>query len=215
MNVEEFLKAKDNNAEVTSEEMPIPGDEVPAESLDVQKAVVESLAEEKIVIEEKLKECQGVIADLRKENYRLQKELAVLAEKVSIQNEALGKVGDILSKNVDGGESAKVSLLECDPELPNRFPGESRDHVLEVVAEARIQAEREGRLRRAQVLESVLLANEPSGELKKRRLALEKLFSENANILSGNVMSELDRMGIAYRKGEDFLLPKEILQRVY
>ena len=69
-----------------------------------------------------------------------------------------------------------LALLDREMELPDRFPGETRDHVLEVIKEARDAAEKDGRRRRAQLLEGVLVANEPNGGLSKKRMALEKFF---------------------------------------
>ncbi len=108
-----------------------------------------------------------------------------------------------------------LALLDREVELPDRFPGETRDHVLEVIKDARDEAEKTGRRRRAQLLEGVLVANEPNGGLAKKRVALEKFFKENAYVMNGKVIGELERCGIQYKDGEDYLLPKEILLRTY
>jgi len=178
------------------------------DELDVQKAVVESLAADKAEQDEKLEK-------LIKENAQLKSEVAKRDEQIGEMKKALENVGDVLAKNAEGTESSKIALLDRDPELNDRFLGETRDHVLEVISEARAVAEKEGRLRRAQILESVLLANEPTGNLAKKRKELEKLFDENANILSGPVIEELMKRGISHKKGEEYLLPGEILKRVY
>jgi len=178
------------------------------DDLDVQKAVVESLAADKAEQGEKLD-------ILISENANLKSELAKRDEQIAEMKKALENVGDVLAKNAEGEESNKIALLDRDTELDDRFPGETRDHVLEVIAEARAAAEKDGRLRRAQVLESVLVANEPVGLLKKNRAELEKFFSDNASILSGPVIEELTKRGISHKKGEEYLLPCEILKRVY
>lgn len=108
-----------------------------------------------------------------------------------------------------------LALLDRDVDLPDRFPGETRDQVLDVIRAARDQAEKEGRIRRAQVLEGVLVANEPNGNLAKKRAALEKFFNENGNILTGPVIEALQKSGIPHKKGEEYLLPSEILLRTY
>jgi len=176
--------------------------------LDVQKAVVESLAADKAAQDEKLD-------NLNKENARLKSELAKRDEQIAEMRKTLENFGDVLAKNSDGNGSNKIALLDRDPEVNDRFDGETRDHVLEVLSEARNAAENDGRLRRAQVLEGVLLANEPVGTLAKKRTDLEKFFNENANILSGPVIEELTKRGISHKKGEEYLLPSEILKRVY
>jgi len=178
------------------------------DDLDVQKAVVESLAADKAEQDEKLNV-------LVRENAELKSELSKRDEQIGEMRKALENVGDILAKNVEGTVSNKITLLERDPELNDRFEGETRDHVLEVLAEARAAAEKDGRLRRAQVLEGVLVANESVGTLAKKRAELEKLFTKNANLLNGPVIEELTRQGISHKKGEEYLLPSEILKRIY
>ena len=215
MNFEEFLKPQEGGTvseQVETEEKTKAEEQqevfTSEESLDVQKAVVESLAADKAEQDE-------TIAKLRKDNYALQTEIAALKTKVVEQNEALAKVGDVLAMNSEAKESNQVSLLDRDLELPDRFPGETRDQVLEAIKEARDKAETDGRLRRAQILEGVLLANESSGNLAKKRAALEKFFNDNQNILSGPVIEELQKCGISHKHGEEYLLPAEILKRTY
>ena len=178
------------------------------EELDVQKAVVESLAADKAEQDER-------IVTLQKENAALKSELAKMKSEAEEMRNALAKVGDVLARNSETECSSKIALIDRDPELNDRFPGETRDHVLEVIREARDAAEKDGRLRRAQVLESVLVANEPVGNLQKKRIALEKFFNDNANIMSGPVIAELEKCGIPHKNGETYLLPGEILKRTY
>ena len=183
--------------------------EVPAaEELDVQKAVVESLAADKAEQNER-------IVALQKENYLLRSQVSGLTSSLEEAKAALAKVGDVLAANAETEASNKVALIDRDPELDDRFPGEMRDHVLEVIREARDAAEKDGRLRRAQVLESVLVVNEPVGNLAEKRAALEKFFNENANVMSGPVIAQLEKLGISHKNGENYLLPGEILKRTY
>ena len=183
-------------------------DEPIAEELDVQKAVVESLAADKAVQDER-------IVALQKENNALKSQVSSLQSSINEMRDALAKVGDILAKNSETEVSSKVTLLERDPEVDDRFLGETRDHVLEVIREAREASEKDGRLRRAQILESVLVANQQTGNLSEKRAELEKFFNENGNILSGPVIQHLEKCGISYKNGETYLLPGEILKRVY
>ena len=186
---------------------PVPEDPAASE-LDVQKAVVESLAADKAEQDER-------IVTLQKENDSLRSQVSDLKSSLEEMRASLAKVGDVLAKNTETEGSSKIALIDRDPELNDRFPGETRDHVLEVIREARDAAERDGRLRRAQVLESVLVANEPVGKLAEKRAALEKFFNANANIMSGPVIAELEKCGISYKNGETYLLPGEILKRTY
>lgn len=224
MNYEDFMK-KEKEPEIVEEE------EVAGEPLeiDVQKAVVESLAADKA-------ERELEIEELRKEKARLSEALAGAdAEKTSLKEEIrrlekdkenlkaesenlrkeLAKIGEILTKNTELPMSSQISLLERSTEIDDKFEGETRDHVIEVIREARDACEKNGRLRRAQLLESVLVANEAVGELSKRRESLEKLFADNQNLINGQVINELDKLGIAYKIGENYLLAKEIVERNY
>ena len=196
MELSEFLK------DVPVEKAPEP------EELDIQKAVVESLAADKAEQDER-------IVALQKENDALKSQVSSLQSSIEELKNSLAKIGDVLARNEETPASSTVALIDRDPELNDRFPGETRDHVLEVIREARDAAEKDGRIRRAQLLESVLVANEPIGNLAKKRAALEKFFADNANIMSGPVIAELEKCGISHKNGETYLLPGEILKRTY
>ena len=185
-----------------------PKQEESAVELDVQKAVVESLAADKAEQDER-------IVALQKENNLLKSQVSSLKSSLEEAKSSLAKVGDVLARNEETPASSMVALIDRDPELNDRFPGETRDHVLEVIREAREAAEKDGRIRRAQILESVLVTNEPVGNLAKKRAALEKFFAENANIMSGPVIAELEKCGISHKNGETYLLPGEIIKRTY
>ena len=247
MNFEEFLEKKEESTSVETVETPEQSEEEfdsadITENIDVQKAVVESLAADKAVQDEKISELEKENSSLKVEKEALERDIAALRDEIdslkaklvdesevnSLKKEVeglrakcgeqaaeLGKMGDVLSKNSETELSNKVALLDRDTDIPDRFPGETREHVLEVIAEARKTAEAEGRLRRAQLLEGVLITNEAEGTLAEKRSQLEKLFSDNANILSGPVIEELEKMGISHKKGEDYLLPSEIIKRTY
>ena len=222
MNFEEFLDDEAPKAPANEEIAEETSEEDAADSIDVQKAVVESLAADKAEQAETIAALRAENAELRRNIAELKKEAAALVERaeavrrqMSEQKLALEKVGDVLAINADNGLSNKVSLLDRDIDVPDRFVGETRDHVIEVVREARDKAEAEGRLRRAQVLEGVLAANEPEGTLAKKRTALEKLFAENGSIVSGLVIEQLEKMGISHKNGDEYLLPAEIINRNY
>ena len=233
-NFEEFIKndSPSEKADEKHEPKDVAGAEDSSEStapeLDVQKAVVEELAVEKIELKEKLAGAEADILALKTKYEKTLHELQVKTaevfslkselEKASSQSNALSsQLSALITKEEDQQERNPnaLALLDRDVELPDRFPGETRDHVIEVIREARNKAEEEGRIRRAQLLESVLGANEPNGTLAKRRKYLENLFAENGNILTGTVMEELKKLGISHRNGEEYLLPSEIINRTY
>lgn len=250
MNFEEFLNKEEPEQPAEAEsEIDEVDEESMSDSIDVQKAVVESLAADKAEQDEKIAELtrengelKSANESLKAENEKLRSEMLTLSSEksslkmklietgdlTSLKNEvaklrvkcaeqlaALEKVGDVLSKNSDTPLSSKVSLLDRDEEIPDRFPSETREHVLEVIAEARKKAEEEGCVRRAQLLEGVLLANESEGTLAEKRAQLEKIFAANGNIVSGPVIEELEKLGISHKNGESYLLPSEIIKRTY
>ena len=229
---EEFIKPKvEENVEEIAEESS--EEEVAIEmgveeEIDVQKAVVESLAADKAeldceiaALKEQIREKDELLAakeaELAKANELLSEKEAVisglnmtLAEKERALAENFEKTFETMSRNPNS-----LALLDRDVELPDRFPGETRDHVLEVIKEARDKAESEGRIRRAQVLESVLVNNDFNGNLSTRRSELEKLFIDNGNVINGKVLEELIKLGISHKNGEEYLLTSEILKRNY
>ena len=207
MNFEEFL-SKEKPEKTAEETFAEP------EELDIQKAVVEELAADKAKLDIQLEELQQHIAGLERRIADKDTEIANLKSQIA---DLKSKLLDEQERHFDeqSRNPNSLALLDRDVELPDRFPGETRDHVLEVIKEARDQAEADGRIRRAQLLEGVLVTNEPDGSLAKKRASLEKFFADNGNILSGPVIDELNRCGIPYKKGEEFLLASEIMKRTY
>ena len=211
MNYENFIRPAEEpeqNVETSEEAVVEEAPVEPSVELDVQKAVVESLAADKA--EQSVK-----IAELRKQNDELTSKVNDLTEKIEQMRMQLAKVGDLLARNSELPKSSQVTLLERNTELEDSFDGETLDHVLEVIREARDASEATGRARRAQILESVLVANEPSGNLEKKRQALIKLFNDNQNVINGQVINELDKQKISYKLGENYLLVGEIIKRTY
>ena len=232
MNFEEFIRGKEDPAKEiinSSEQREVEENSFTEEEeldssveIDVQKAVVESLAADKAEIEERLSQLHESENKLRvekenlsKEVFRLQSELINLKRSLEEALESQKKIDEFLTKELSPDNSNKVSLLERSFNIPDRFEGESRDHVIEVIREAREKAEKEGRVRRAQILEAVLVENEPVGKLAENRAELEKLFTDNGYILNGDVINKLDKLTIQYKSGENYLLPAEIIKRLY
>ena len=194
-------------------------DETP--ELDVQKVVVEELATEKVKLENEIAELRvklagkdGEIAKLRAELRASEKNLQEKDELLKAKDEEL-EIKFEKDYNTQERNPNSLALLDRDVEIPDRFPGETRDHLLEVIKEARDIAEGTGRHRKAQVLEGVLIANEPNGTLARKRAELEKIFESNGNIISGEVIAQLDSMGISYKSGEEYLMPREIIDKAY
>lgn len=196
------------------------------EELDVQKAVVESLAADKAALDCEIDNLKKALGDKEAELTAKNEEIAAVKEQLAKNAAELAALKTELAKketelannferlyDVQDRNPNALALLDRDVELPDRFPGESRDHVIEVIKEARDKAEAEGRRRRAQILESVLVANEPNGTLTERRTAVEKVFAENNNVISGIVIEKLSEFSLSHKEGEEYLLPSEIILR--
>lgn len=214
---DEFMDRAQEESEMQETEVP----ETDIPEVDVQKVVVEELAAEKAHMAEELAELrrqlatsEGIVKATQAQKENLEAQVGALKEQVANLERQLA---DEQLKNLDVQERNPnaLALLDRDVEVPDRFPGETRDHVIDVVREAKEKAEQEGRLRKAQLLESVLIANEPSGNLQKKRAALEKFLEENHNVLNGTVINELEKYGIKYKDGDKYLLIGEIINRNY
>jgi len=227
-NFDEFMekgKEEEKKEEISVETEETEREEA-APEIDVQKAVVEELAADKAEMTEKISSQSAEIVQLKEKLDKASKEASdkaaeveALKSRLAAAEEKAKSLSDQLAKIVLKEEDQQVrnpnalALLDRDVEIPDRFPGETRDHVIEVIREARDKAEAEGRNRRAQLLESVLVANEPNGTLAQRRAEIEKLFAENGNIVSGPVIEELTKRGISHKNGEEYLMPSEIINR--
>ncbi len=234
----EFIEPKGNQAdemtEISEKEETVENEQAEeiseefdgSENIDVQKAVVESLAADKAALDCELENLKTALAEkdtqLASRNSEIDSLKAELSKKdfeISVLKVELAKKNSELAKNFEKQLDAQqrnpnaLALLDREVELPDRFPGETRDHVLEVIREARDKSESEGRRRRAQILESVLVANEPNGTLAERRSSVEKVFSENNNIISGTVIEKLNEFSIAHKEGDEYLLASEIILR--
>lgn len=229
---DEFIdKGNETRERETSETDEEPEDEVSIEEapeLDVQKAVVESLAEDKVKMEHEIESLKDAIAKKEAEIEVLSKKVEEAETKLNKASEDLeeekkktsrleSEISNRIERELDTQERNPnaLALLDRNIEIQDRFPGETRDQVIEALKEARDKAEADGKIRRAQLIESVLVENEPNGTLAKKREELEKLFADNSNLVTGVVIEELKRLGIRYKDGENYLMPSEIIKREY
>lgn len=229
---DEFIdKGNETRERETSETDEEPEDEVSIEEapeLDVQKAVVESLAEDKVKMEHEIESLKDAIAKKDAEIEVLNKKVKESEAKLNKASEDLeeekkktsrleNEISNRIERELDTQERNPnaLALLDRNIEIQDRFPGETRDQVIEALKEARDKAEADGKIRRAQLIESVLVENEPNGTLAKKREELEKLFADNSNLVTGAVIEELKRLGIRYKDGENYLMPSEIIKREY
>ena len=92
-------------------------------------------------------------------------------------------------------QEVRVQGLLTAPATGEVFDGEVREHVLAALSEARDAAGQSGRERRAKVLEDVLAANAPAGELERRRAELRQIIKDTGSFIDARTIAELEKLG--------------------
>ena len=92
-------------------------------------------------------------------------------------------------------QEVRVQGLLRQPKTDEVFDGEVREHVLAALSEARDAAGQSGRERRAKVLEDVLAANVPAGELERRRAELKQIIKDTGSFIDARAISALEKIG--------------------
>ena len=92
-------------------------------------------------------------------------------------------------------QEVRVQGLLRQPKTDEVFNGEVREHVLAALSEARDAAGQSGRERRAKVLEDVLAANVPAGELERRRAELRQIIKDTGSFIDARAISALEKIG--------------------
>ena len=92
-------------------------------------------------------------------------------------------------------QEVRVQGLLKAPATSEVFDGEVREHVLAALSEARDAAGQSGRERRAKVLEDVLAANVPAGELERRRAELRQIIKDTGSFIDARAISALEKLG--------------------
>ena len=92
-------------------------------------------------------------------------------------------------------QEVRVQGLLKAPATGEVFDGEVREHVLAALSEARDAAGQSGRERRAKVLEDVLAANAPAGELERRRAELRQIIKDTGSFIDARTIAALEKLG--------------------
>ena len=92
-------------------------------------------------------------------------------------------------------------LLDKPESFSEKFTGEIREHLLEALADAQRAADAGGRDRRARILEAILCANAPSGELARRRDVVKQIMKDAGTFIDGATIAALEKLGFRYISG--------------
>ena len=173
-------------------------------NLEAVRAESAALSEAKAEAERKVADLERQLADeraarqtaeaererLRGDVLRLRNELEESLTAPKVRNEEWGTGnGDPVVPEV------RVQGLLKAPATGEVFSGEVREHVLAALSEARDAAGQSGRERRAKVLEDVLAANVPAGELERRRTELKQIIKDTGSFIDARAISALEKIG--------------------
>ena len=184
--------------------------------LEAQKAACESLAADLAQLRDEhaaaLKELDELRAAPRpdpEEISKLSAEVAArdgtIAERdqaIEERDREISRLKDLLVEAQRTSLSSSV-MLEKPPAFAEKFTGELREHVVETLRDAYHAAEAAGRDRRARILEAVIAANPPSGELEARREAVRQIVKDAGSNLDASAIAELEKIGFRYISGKN------------
>jgi len=184
------------------------------EEAETQKAVSDSLAADLAAVREDLEDAEDRVRTheeinrtLRAENAALRRDLearaaapAVDADELEAKDREIARLQALLAEAQRTSLSSSV-LLEKPSGFSEKFVGELREHVVETLAAANEAAEAGGRDRRARILEAVLGANPPSGELERRREAVKQIVKDADSKLDNAALAALEGIGFRYISG--------------
>lgn len=225
-NFDEFMQVSTPPEAVSESET------IESAELDIQKAVVEDFAAEKVELVAKNDHLAARLVESEQVNQELQRQIAALKEEIAAKDGQIAAAAPSLEAMRRQLDEAKaqiaaawnkfeddtvrnpnaIALLDRDGEMPDRFIGETRDLILEIVKQARDAAEQANQARRIQLLESVLVANEPNGTRAKRREEVEKLLKDNGYLINAAVIEKLKQFGLTHKNGATYLTASEIIE---
>ena len=179
----------------------------PEAALEAKDAALAALAEEKAEADERIAELERQLADEREAHE------AAIRERDRLQGECGRLQGELRKRGENAPVAAPVEaapVAKAEPTKPTRgilavpataaevFPGEVREQVVATLLDGLGTAERSGRERRAEILRSVLAANQSSGELERRRAELRQILKDAGYY---NDPKPLERLGLRLISG--------------
>ena len=176
-------------------------------ALDAKDGALVALAEEKEAADERIAELERQLAEEREAH------ITAVRERDRLHGECGRLQGELRKSGENAAVSAPVAaapVAESVPPKPARgilaapaavsevFPGEVREQVVATLLDGLGTAERSGRERRAEILRYVLAANQPTGELGRRRVELRQILKDAGYF---NDPKPLERLGLRLISG--------------
>ena len=172
-------------------------------NLEAVRAESAALSEAKAEAERKVANLERQLADERTARQSTEAERDRLrGEVLRLRNELEEALtvpgtgnGDRVTGSGEPVRDVRVTGLLKPPTTAEVFNGEVREHVLAALSEAQEAAGQSGRERRAKVLEDVLAANAPAGELERRRTELKQIIKDTGSFIDARAISSLEKIG--------------------
>lgn len=191
--------------------------------LEERQAVIDALALDAAEAKESLEQAQEKLkqerarADEELENLKeeldqtkaaLEAERSAPKEDPALQEEMAAKDREIARLQALLVEAQRTSLsstvlLDKPDGVSEKFTGEIREHLLEALADAQRAADAGGRDRRARILEAILCANAPTGELARRRDEVKQVMKDAGSFIDNATIASLEKLGFRYISGSN------------
>ena len=191
--------------------------------LEERQAVIDALALDAAEAKESLEPAQEKLkqerarADEELENLKeeldqtkaaLEAERSAPKEDPALQEEMAAKDREIARLQALLVEAQRTSLsstvlLDKPDGVSEKFTGEIREHLLEALADAQRAADAGGRDRRARILEAILCANAPTGELARRRDEVKQVMKDAGSFIDNATIASLEKLGFRYISGSN------------
>ena len=130
------------------------------------------------------------------------KEDPALQEEVAAKDREIARLQALLVEAQRTSLSSTV-LLDKPDGVSEKFTGEIREHLLEALADAQRAADAGGRDRRARILEAILCANAPTGELARRRDEVKQAMKDAGSFIDNATIASLEKLGFRYISGSN------------
>lgn len=176
--------------------------------LEETRVAAEKAADEaKQAVERARAESEKEITVLKNERASLQRELEEAKSRIRDlefeKRNAAAAVPPPPVKRESVGQREIAFTLKPFETLSEKFVGEVREHILEVLREALRNCRGTNRERREMILESVLAANESNGELVRRREDIKLILKDADSFNDESVLKELGKLGFRFISGKN------------
>ncbi len=172
--------------------------EIASERREMEE-MISFLNEEINALRLQVKEKDEALSRSKKENAALQRQLG------NQPKSDIDIVKNDMPKPLESQPALAKALFQI-PQLPEKFNGEIREHLLEMLQDTYKNLPKKGQRgcadRKLMVLEAFLKDNPCSGELKQRREEIKRIFQGSWSSSGNSIISCLEKLGFKYVSGK-------------